>query len=181
MGKNKISRKLLIWEIISALFAIFVGSALHFAFAASGYSNIVAVFAAVNESTWEHTKLAFVPMLAFSLFQYPFIKKEFKNYFTLKTKELYLAVFLIISIFYTYSGIIGRHYLFADILTFVVAIVGAKILAYIHIYNKFKINQIIPAFLIIILGIFFIYTTFYPPKIQLFKDTPTGTYGRVIR
>lgn len=178
---RKISRHLLVWEIISALFAIFVGSALHFVFAASGYNTIVGAFSAVNESTWEHTKLAFVPILVFSLFQYLFVKKEVKNYFTIKAKEIYLAVILIPIFFYTYSGIMGQHYLFMDILIFVLAVVFAKILAYIHLYNKTKGSQILPILFIILLGGFFIYATFYPPHIQLFKDTPTGGYGMVVK
>lgn len=178
---KKISKKVLIWEIIAALFAIFAGSALHFVFAAFGYNSIVGAFAAVNESTWEHTKLAFVPILVFALFQYPFVKKEVKNYFTIKAKELYLAVILIPVIFYTYTGIIGHHYLFADILTFMVAVIAAKILAYIHLFNKTKGSQIFPIVLIVLLGIFFIYATYYPPKIQLFLDTPTGGYGMVTK
>jgi len=178
---KKISKKLLIWETISALFVILVGSALHFVFAWSGYNNIVGAFSAVNESTWEHTKLAFFPILIFSLFQYLFVKKEIKNYFTIKTKELYLAVILIIVIFYTYTGIVGHHYLFADILTFVLAIIAAKFLAYIHLFNKTKGKEILSMILIALLGIFFIYATFCPPKIQLFLDTPTGNYGIVIK
>lgn len=176
---KKISKKILTWEIASAIFVIFVGSALHFVFAWSGYNSIVGAFSAVNESTWEHTKLAFLPILVFSLFQYPFVKKEFKNYFTIKTKESFLAVILIIVIFYTYSGVMGQHYLFMDILTFVIAVIAAKILAYIHLFNKTKENPTLPIILIALLGIFFVYATFYPPQIQLFLDTPTGTYGIV--
>ena len=175
----KLSKKILTWEIVSALFVILVGSAFHFIFAWSGYNSIIGAFSATNESTWEHTKLAFFPILLFSLFQYPFIKKEIKNYFTIKVKEMYLAVILIITIFYTYTGIMGTHYLWADILTFVIAVIAAKFLAYIHLFNKTKENQIISILFIALLGIFFVYATFCPPKIQLFLDTPTGGYGMV--
>uniref|UniRef100_A0A7C4LZW5 Uncharacterized protein n=1 Tax=candidate division CPR3 bacterium TaxID=2268181 RepID=A0A7C4LZW5_UNCC3 len=177
----RISKKLLKWEILSALFVIFIGSFFHFIYELSGYNNIVAVFSAVNESTWEHTKLAFFPLVIFSLIQYPFVKKEIKNYFTIKSKESFISVILIIVIFYTYSGILGKHYLFIDILTFILAVIGAKLLAYIHFFNRTKENQIIPIFLVTILGIFFTITTFLPPHIQLFKDNPTGAYGRVIK
>ena len=178
---KKVSKNVLIWEIISALFVIFVGSALHFVFAASGYNNIVGAFSAVNESTWEHTKLAFVPLIVFSLIQYPFVKKEIKNYFLIKAKESHLAVFLIIMIFYTYTGIIGHHYLWVDILTFIIAVIAAKALAYIHLFNWKKRWQTTSIIVIIILALFFIYATYNPPKIQLFLDTPTGTYGMVVK
>jgi len=174
---KKISKNILFWEIGSALFVILIGSMFHFIFAWSGYNSIVGAFSAVNESIWEHTKLAFFPILIFSLVQYPFVKKKFTNYFALKLKELMLAVVLIIVIFYTYSGILGQHYLTLDILDFVVSVILAKILAYVHLFNRTKGSQILPIILIIVLGIFFFYATFCPPKIPLFKDTPTGNFG----
>ena len=39
------------------------------------------VVAAVNESTWEHFKMAFWPGLIFALIEYPFLKEETNNFF----------------------------------------------------------------------------------------------------
>lgn len=38
-----------------------VGTLLHFLYEMSGHNKIVAIFAAVNESTWEHIKIALTP------------------------------------------------------------------------------------------------------------------------
>ena len=43
------------WAVIPL---IVVGSVLHFAYDWSGHHRVVAVFAAVNESYWEHIKIA---------------------------------------------------------------------------------------------------------------------------
>ena len=48
-----------IYELIGMVFIFFLGSALNFTFALSGNQPIVGAFSAVNESVWEHLKLAF--------------------------------------------------------------------------------------------------------------------------
>jgi hypothetical protein len=56
-GKQKGS-KILRLEVVGFLFVVIFGSLLHFTFEFSHYSKLVAYFSAVNESTWEHLKLA---------------------------------------------------------------------------------------------------------------------------
>ncbi len=53
------NKTVFIYELIGVVFIIFLGSALHFTFALSGNQPIVGAFSAVNESVWEHLKLAF--------------------------------------------------------------------------------------------------------------------------
>ena len=61
------SRSILRWEITGAIFIIVIGLALHFVFSWTGGWRPVAVVAAVNESIWEHLKLAFWPGLLWAL------------------------------------------------------------------------------------------------------------------
>lgn len=58
------------YHILGAIFTIFLGTLLHFTYQWSGKNNLVAIFSAVNESTFEHLKLLFTPMLIFSIFEY---------------------------------------------------------------------------------------------------------------
>ena len=44
-----------------------LGTLLHFVYEWSGSNMIVGLFSSTNESTWEHMKLAFYPMLIFSI------------------------------------------------------------------------------------------------------------------
>jgi len=57
------SNKILKFQIFSAIFAIILGTILHFTYEWSGGNAFVGTFSSVNESTWEHLKLAFFPML----------------------------------------------------------------------------------------------------------------------
>lgn len=59
------SKKLFIWGF---LFMSVIGTLLHFVYEWSGNNSIVRLFAPWNESTWEHMKLLFFPMLVLVLF-----------------------------------------------------------------------------------------------------------------
>ena len=51
------------WQIITAIIWIILGILLHFTYEWSGDKIIVGLFSAINESTWEHLKLLFFPMV----------------------------------------------------------------------------------------------------------------------
>ena len=59
MKKNKLSN----YQIFSAIFAIILGTLLHFTYEWFNKNTLIAAFSSINESTWEHLKLAFIPML----------------------------------------------------------------------------------------------------------------------
>src|SRR6056297_1692189 len=66
-GGTRAARAILSREMAGAVFIILVGSTLHFVFDWTGGWRPAALFAAVNESIWEHLKLAFWPGLAWAL------------------------------------------------------------------------------------------------------------------
>ena len=45
------------------------GALLHFVYEWSHHNKIVALFAAVNESTWEHIKICMTPTLVWSIYE----------------------------------------------------------------------------------------------------------------
>lgn len=53
------------WGII---FVLITGTIAHFVYEWSDNSFIIGLFFPVNESTWEHMKLCFFPMLLYSLY-----------------------------------------------------------------------------------------------------------------
>lgn len=53
---------------ISFLVISIIGTVLHFTYELSGHNKYVAIFSAVNESTWEHIKIGLSPMLLWGLF-----------------------------------------------------------------------------------------------------------------
>ena len=170
MKKNS----LLKYEIISTILIIIIGTILHFTYKWSNNNWLVGIFSAVNESTWEHLKLIYYPMLLSILFGKYYYKNQYNNYVCVKTKDMIISIIFTIVFFYTYSGIIGKNYGFINILSYVVSIIVGQIYSYKHI-NKYcnkKIN-----ILLLILLILFIIFTFSPPHINIFLDPVNKTYG----
>lgn len=168
-----------IYELIGVVFIIFLGSALHFTFALSGNQPIVGAFSAVNESVWEHLKLAFWPALLLTVIEYPLLRKAANNFFTAKAIGAYLMVTIIPLVFYFYTALSGKSIFAIDISSFLVAVIIGQLLSYkLLTYRQLtgNLNKIFVA-VIILLALAFIVFTYYPPQLQIFKDSLTGKYG----
>lgn len=166
---NKIKK----WQVASTIFTFIAGTLLHFTYDWSGNNQIVAVFSAVNESTWEHLKLLFFPMLIFTIFEGIYIFKKTNNYIEAKTIGIIFGMLFITIFFFTYTGIIGTNFAILDIGSFFVGVILAEILAY-KIMKKESFSTSRTKLLsIIILGllvVLFIVFTFNPPNINYFRD-----------
>ena len=169
------------YHILGAIFTIVLGTLLHFTYQWSGKNILVAIFSAVNESTFEHLKLLFTPMLIFSIFEYFLYGKNIVNFVPVKLLSILLGIFVIITSFYTYVGIIGNHFLIADIGTFILGVLVAYYFSF-HFLQTNCFYSLISIRLgwigIIILTYCFFIFTFYPPHIGLFLDPVSKTYGK---
>lgn len=147
-----------------------MGSFFHFTYALSGNCPLVGFFSAVNESTWEHLKLAAFPLFFSSLIEYLSFGKR-KGFWSVKAIEIYLACLLIVVIFYGYKVILGRNNLFLDIGLFIFSVIIAKIVSYrLLIRKKFLGDDRLAIILIFVLIFAFFFFTFSPPQFFLFKD-----------
>lgn len=171
---NKISLKT--FEIISTIFTIIVGTLLHFVYEWSNNNIVVGIIGAINESTWEHLKILFIPMLITTIVGYYYFK-DTPNYLCNKTKGILLALSFIVIFFYTYSGIIGTDFAFINILSFIVAIIVGEVYTYKKIQSNYKCSDYLSMKILTILTLCFIVFTFTPPHIGLFKDPINQTYG----
>lgn len=166
------------WQKFSIVFCWILGTLLHFTYEWSNQNNIVGLFSAVNESIWEHLKLAFFPMLIISIVGSFFIKNNVKNYWFSQLLGITSSIIFLIVFFYTYTGIIGTNFAIIDILSFYLSIILGEYIIYRFMMLKNEYNYEKMSIIILILFVigFFIYT-FTPPHIQLFKDPITGKYG----
>lgn len=176
MEKKKIIR----FQIFSVIFTWILGTILHFLYEWSGDNKIIASFSAVNESTWEHLKLVFFPMLITTIVGFLVIGKDNKKFWCAKTIGIILAMSFIIVFFYTYTGIIGTNFAILDIGSFFVAVILGEYVAYKIITNdeyKLKCNKRIAVIGLICILLCFIIFTYLPPHIGLFKDPISNGYG----
>ena len=176
-------KKIAGWTTLGFFFINIVGSLLHFAFQWTGSWRPTALIAAVNESTWEHLKLAFWTAFVFSLLEYRHLYKKAHNYVIGKTTSLYLIPISITIFFYGYLWVLGHDSLFLDIAIFVVAVGIGQIVSYCTMVAGrfgFRVNLVALIMLIIITAAFCLFT-YFPPHMFLFKDPITGGYGIINR
>ena len=160
-------------QIIVIILSLIIGTILHFTYELSGENNFVASFSAVNESTWEHLKLVFFPMLILGIIEYFVVKKESNNYIEAKTIGIFTAICFIIVFFYTYTGILGTNFFVIDILTFILSIIIGEYVAYrlMTIENQSTtLSKVLSIGILIFLLLCFIIFTYNQPKVNLFKD-----------
>ncbi len=160
-------------HIAGGVFTLIVGSLLHFVWEWSGYSDLTAVFSAVNESTWEHLKLIFVPFVVFSVYEYARYGKHTPCFFAVKARSVLLGMMTIITVFYTYTGILGENYFMLDISTFVLGVVISYLYSYRHMTAPIKpsfayTEPLAVCVLLVIMAAFTVFT-FVPPAMGLFR------------
>ena len=166
------------YELAGMILIIAVGSMLHFTFEWSGNQPIVGVFSAVNESVWEHLKIAFWPTLMYAIFEYRYLHKRTNNFLFAKTSGIYAIILIIPTIFYSYT-LFTEENLIIDILSFIFSIIVGQLISYkLLTFKKIsKSLELISLIALVILALAFVVFTFYPPQIQLFQDPNTGEYG----
>jgi len=102
-------------EIFGAIFVMVFGTLMHFFYDWSGKNPVVALFAPYNESTWEHLKLLFFPVLIYSVFQYAYIGKQYSGYLTGRLAGIVSGALTIVIIFYTYMAVFKHSILWIDL------------------------------------------------------------------
>ena len=172
--------KLLKIQVIITVISIILGTILHFTYNLSGENSFIGTFSAVNESIWEHLKLAFFPMLILGIIEYFFVKNISNNYIEAKTIGIFLAISFIVVAFFTYTGILGVDILILDILIFITSIILGETTSYKLMKRENESNnktKVLAGIILIFLLFSFIICTFNPPKVNLFRDPITKTYG----
>ena len=171
-------RSIGLWQLCGYAVTVLGGTLLHFLYDFTNQSLLAAPFSGVNESTWEHMKLLFWPMLLFALVEHRFFPER-KNFFCIKLRGTLLGLALIPLLFYGYNGIVGPS---PDGINIAIFFISAA-LAYLYETKKFKDDSVrcpfprLPLLALVFLAALFVIFTFYTPEIPLFKDPLTGGYG----
>tara|TARA_R110000787_G_scaffold100487_1_gene205470 strand:- start:312 stop:827 length:516 start_codon:yes stop_codon:yes gene_type:complete len=155
---------------LSSIMVISAGSLLHFAWEWSGRSTVVAVFAATNESTWEHLKLAFWPALALTPFQHK-IYGSLPGLLPATAIRCMLPSFVIVAFFYGYTALLGRHHLAADLTVFAGAILVGEFFGHAMLTREFSAKVRRSALGLLVLStVLFSTLTFRPLDSFLFHE-----------
>ena len=167
------------WQMWGFIFTAVLGTILHFVFDWTGENVVAALFSAVNESIWEHMKLLYYPMLIFSFIEYRYWGREYSNFWCVKLMGQLVGLALIPLLYYSYTGILGVEADWFNITIFFLA-AGYCYWLESRLLTKGLPRKCKPKLtlgLILLLGAAFMVLTFAPPKIPLFRDPVTGSYG----
>jgi hypothetical protein len=110
-------------EFVCWLIACGLGTFLHFVYEWSGKNLLVGLFCPVNESTWEHLKLVFYPILVVSIPEYFFLCRQYDRFLCTKFLSALLGMGLTVVLFYTYVGVYGEN---VDVVNIIGGSIGAE-------------------------------------------------------
>ena len=155
-----------------------VGTLLHFTYELSHHNKIVAIFSAVNESTWEHIKIVMTPTILWSI--YEIIQYGFNTSFLLAKSLCLLTIILLIPVlFYSYTIFTKKSILFIDVICFYITVICSQLVFkyFISLNNISMIHICLITILLIIEIIAYLSLSFKPYTNFIFKDPITHKYG----
>ena len=127
---------------------------------------------------WEHMKLLFFPAFLFSMIEVWF--QDSPNFLASRGISLWVGTALIPLLFYTYTGIVGVHVLWADIAVFLIA-AAAVFLLDLCLRRTGRLTsgwqQAAGLAALWALALVFVLWTYRPPHLPLFWDAAAGVYG----
>lgn len=165
-------KKTKIWQFCGFVFTSLMGTLLHFLYDLTNQNSFAALFSATNESTWEHMKLLFFPMLLFASVESVFISENRSSFWCIKLRGIVLGLVLIPTLFYTYTGAFGIS---SDFINITIFFVTAAI-TFLWETRALKQNNTqckYPTLAIItlcVISFLFFKFTFDVPQLPLFQD-----------
>lgn len=173
-------KRLMRQQLLGVLFVLVTGTVLHFVYGWSGNHPVAGALSAVNESVWEHMKLVFVPLFFLTLGEVFFLGRQWPNFLVSRAVSTVVGTALVPVLYYTYTGIVGTHTLWADILVFILAVLTAFALEGLLLRRgrmEAGWSQAVGLLVLWALAFLFVLWTYRPPQLPLFQDPQTLTYG----
>lgn len=166
-----------LWMIFPLFLA---GSLLHFTYHWSKNNKLVAVFSAVNESYWEHFKIAFWPILLLAVVEFTLGGYKYPSFIPVKTISLYSIPVSITTLVFTYKYFTKKNILVIDMFCFLAAIGVAQIISSLLLLQLDADLWTVIVSLFFLLAITTSFTIFSlrPPKeTDFFQDPISKKYG----
>lgn len=169
----------LLTVIGGAAFSFALAALLHFLYDWTGGLRFAAIFAAVNESVWEHVKILLWPYLLWSFAVQYFLKPDVKRLVVARTAGAYTVALLTICVFYIYTGVLGRSVAWFDILSAALWLLVGEIVSLRILNARWSTDEyyLIALAAMVLLVVMLLCFTVSPPQLGLFADPTTGLYG----
>lgn len=139
---------------------------------------LVHIFSAINESVWEHMKLAFYPMSLMMLVHALIPGFYYEGYWGTAFITVMAATMLIPILYYPIRAMVGREIPAISISLYFVCILIAFVIEYQLLSNSiFIIDHDLALVLILIIFSLFAIFTYFPPRLEMFRDPIYRKYG----
>ena len=172
-------KRLLRWELIGFAFTGAVGTLLHFVYEWTGGNPLIAAFCAVNESTWEHMKLLFVPFFLFTMVEFIVFAEPLRSFFAAKAASILLGLLAIPVLFYSLGGMFGKTPDWVNIAIFFLADALLYLMSF-RLLTRGALRggarQLAGFLLLWALAFAFVFT-YRPIRLPLWQDPTNGLYG----
>lgn len=156
------------------------GSVLHFLFDWTKHNRFMAFFSAVNESYWEHIKIAIWPALLLQVMLFSLGGYELLSFVPAATISLYSIPVSMVGLVFVYKWFTKRNILWLDISIFFVCIAIAQSI-FVLILEQLAPTTgtvVISGLFLMGLVVAFLLFTFRPPKEpDMFLDPIKKDYG----
>ncbi len=171
ISMNKIAKS----EILAFIIASAMGTIFHFVYDLTNQNFIAGLFFPNSESTFEHLKLVFFPIIIVSFIEYFFMGIRTENFVCTKLFSAILGIISTVVIFYTFIGVYGKNVDFVNILIYFVAMAIAYIFSYKKLSSDEKcfLSWNTCAIIFAAMTLMFMILSVFPPDIGLFAD-PLG-------
>ena len=168
-------RTVWLWELFGFAVAALGGTLLHFLYEWLGEAAWIAPFSGINESTWEHMKLLFWPMLIYAIIE-SFFFRGYPGFWCVKLRGVLIGLGLIPVLFYTYNGVIGKS---PDWVNIAIFFISAAI-AYLYEARALAKNRpcshpIAAISALAAIALLFTLFTFFTPDLGIFADPVART------
>jgi hypothetical protein len=157
-----------------------LGSLLHFLFDWTKHNRFVAILAAVNESYWEHIKIAVWPVMLLQGFLFLAGGNQFLAFVPAATISLYSIPITMVGLVFLYKTISKRNILWLDISLFFVVIAVAQSLFVLLLEQLRPTTATVVLAILFLVGLIaaFLRFTFRPPQEpDVFIDPTNKRYG----
>jgi hypothetical protein len=157
-----------------------LGSLLHFLFDWTKHNRLVMFFAAVNESYWEHIKIAVWPVFFLQVALFAFGGYQLSAFLPAATVALYSLPISMIGLVFGYKMITKRNILWLDIGIFFVVIALGQTL-FVLVLQELEAGAVTVGlslvFLAGLVAAFLRYTVRPPEETDIFMDPTNKGYG----
>ena len=157
-----------------------LGSVLHFLFDWTRHNRFVAIFSAVNESYWEHIKIAIWPVLFLQVVLFASGGYQYTSFIPAATISLYSIPVSMVGLVFVYKAVTKKNILWLDISIFFVCIAIAQS-SFVLVFDQLNpsVGTVVMAtlFLIGLIVAFLLFTLRPPKEPDVFLDPIKKDYG----